>query len=283
MHLAHANLFTFEDYRAFLAAFLTAPHKGPKRSLRWLAQRGGFRAHNYLALVLQGKRNLSPASIRKVADALGLDVDESRYFEDLVLMNQASTAKDRARYYERVISHPRRRALRPMERAQLSFFKHWMAPVIYEMVAFPDFRPDADWIAAQFTERPAENEVAEVLRGLREAKLVKIDKRGRWQQNEPQLHSGENVRDLHLLAYHEHALAYAADALHGVPAVKRHYHVLTAAVPTALIPKLVALSQRFEAEFWRTVETAADAKDEVVQVGIQIFPALHRSPKGGAK
>ncbi len=271
------DLYSYDDYRRYLSDWMEAK-AAAGLSMRWFARRAGFRAHNIMQLVIQGKRNLTPDSIRKFTAGLGLDDGQSRYFEDLVLMNQARTARDRAHFYQRLIRHPQRKEARPMEAAQLSFFGHWLAPVIFEMIGFADFRPEAGWIAAQFEPPLDVDEVAEVMAGLLESGLVATSTDGAWRQVEPQIGSGDDVRSVHLYAYHERALEKAADALHAVPGEKRHFHVLTAAMPEGVLPRLVELAEKFEADVWRTIEEYDGPVDQVAQISLQIFPTLR--PRG---
>jgi uncharacterized protein (TIGR02147 family) len=189
-------------------------------------------------------------------------------------MNQAKSHEERLHYYERLIRHPGRRRVRPMEEAQLAFFSHWMGPLIYEMIQMEEFRPDSQWIASLIDPEPAVAEVKQVLKDLMRSGLVVEGPDGKWRQAEPQVHSGDDVNSVHLYSYHEQALAKASDALHDVPAPRRHFHVLTTAVPNEVIPDLVELTQKYEAELWRLVESAKAPRDQVVQIGLHIFPTL---------
>ncbi len=268
------SIYDYDDYRMFLRDWVAARAERGRFSARGFARRAGFRAHNILQLVIQGKRNLSPDSIRKFCEGLQLSANEAACFEDLVLLNQAGTQADRVHYYQRLVGHPGRRQTRPMEAAQLSFFSHWLAPVVYEMIRFPEFKPDPSWIAERIGEPVTPAEIRGVLETLQCSGLVAVASDGSWRQAEPQVHSGDDVRNVHLFSYHERALEKAADALHEVPAAQRHFHVLTTAVSNELLPRLVELALKYEAEVWQLIESDKREPDQVIQVGMQLFPTV---------
>jgi uncharacterized protein (TIGR02147 family) len=272
-NLVFPDLYTYDDYRRYLADWAGAKGQSRHFSMRWFARKAGFRAHNILQVIMQGKRNLSMESIRKFAAALELDEAAAAYFHDLVGMNQAKDAKERLHYYQRLIKHPGRRSVKPLEESQLSFFRHWLAPVIFEMTQFADFKAEPEWIAEQFGDVSAD-EVQRVLDDLLRCGVIAEDETGRWRAVQEQIASGDDVVNMHLQAYHERSLEKAADALHVLPAAKRHFHVLTAAIPDELLPRLVELSEKFEAEVWRIIEAHPAPRDQVVQIGLHIFPSL---------
>lgn len=271
------NVFAYDDYRFYLRDWLQAKQQSGNISRRGFAKRAGFKSHNILALILTGKRNLGIKSIPKFTTGLGLADEEAQYFETLVLMNQAGTVKERIHYFERLTGFAGRRKAVPMERGRLGFFTNWLAPVIYEMVQFPDFQPDAQWIAAQFRPELPVSEVKRVMSDLLSTGLITEERNGKWRCRPEVLETGDNVKDIHLFAYHEQALTKAADALHDVPAPQRHFRVLTSAAPREALPELRQLAQKFEAELWKCLEKHKAPKGEVWQIGIQIFPTLLRS------
>ena len=225
-------------------------------------------------LVMTGKRNLSSTSVRKFILGLGLNEQEAVFFRLLVGMNQAGNHEERLHYYEQIVGHAKRKQLRPLEESQLAFFQHWLSPVVYEMIQMEDFVPDAHWVASCLDPEPSIDEVTTVLEHLLKSGLVEKGEHGQWRQADSQIHSGDDVSSVHLFSYHEQALLRASDALHSVSPERRHFHVLTSAIPNDVLPQLVELTQQYEADFWRLVESADGPRDQVVQVGLHLFPSV---------
>lgn len=268
------NIFAYDDYRQFLNDWLAVKKKRGRFSMRRFAAQAGFGAHDIFQLVSRGKRNLSMRSIGQFAKALQLKKDEAAYFQDLVFLNQATDPRSRLEFYQRLVSNPRRRKVVPLERAKLAFFQHWLGPVIFEMTQFPEFKPDAAWIAQQFEPPLPIGDVRRVMQDLLASGLVR-EQRGRWVQSAEFLDTGDNVRDVHLFAYHEHALARAADGLE-LPAGERYYQVSTAAVPLGSLAKIRDLAKRFEIELQQLIDSEPGARAEVMQISLQVLPVLRR-------
>lgn len=266
-------LYAYDDYRLFLSDWLRHKRGAAKGfSARLFAKKAGFGAHDIFQLIASGRRNLSIKSIPKFARALALTADESAFFESLVLMNQSSNVVERLQYYDRILSHPARHRFAPMEQAQLAFFRSWLSPVIYEMTQFADFKPDAHWIAERFDPPPAVSEVKKALAAVLESGLL-VKKNGKWKPAKTDVDTGDGVRNLHLYAYHEHALEKAADALL-LPISKRYVQVTTVAAPAAALGELRALAQKFEIEALQLIRKHNGPLNEVFQVSLQLFPTI---------
>ena len=84
------EIYDYSDYRQFLKDYYES-HKAvnPNFSFRYLAQKAGINSSGYYKLVIDGKRNLTRATILKTCAALKLDDREAEYFENLVLFNHA--------------------------------------------------------------------------------------------------------------------------------------------------------------------------------------------------
>src|SRR5262245_24127691 len=108
---AKVDVFSFRDFRAFLRAY-SERHRAEKGgfSPAEFAKRAGLRSPNYLKLVIDGQRNLTPDLAHRFAEACGLRDDSVRYFCALAAFNQAKTARERDLHYETLQSFRRFRA-----------------------------------------------------------------------------------------------------------------------------------------------------------------------------
>src|SRR5688572_25383692 len=95
------HAFAYLDYRAFLRDLYAAKKaSGTGFSHRAFSRRAGLRSTNYLNLVVQGKRNLTPSGAQSFARGFGLAKQEADYFCALVRFNQAKGADERARAFD---------------------------------------------------------------------------------------------------------------------------------------------------------------------------------------
>lgn len=82
------------------------------------SRRAGLRSTNYLKLVMEGLRNLSPEMASRFAGALKLEGNEADYFCELVQYNQARTTRERTRAYERMLRLKPTSAVRELDLRQ---------------------------------------------------------------------------------------------------------------------------------------------------------------------
>ena len=98
-------VFEYLDYRIFLKDMYAYRKKRDQYfSYRQFSGKAGFASPNFLKLVIDGQRNLSPASILKIAKGFNLKGTQRDFFENLVLMNQAQEHEQRNYYYQKMIS-----------------------------------------------------------------------------------------------------------------------------------------------------------------------------------
>jgi uncharacterized protein (TIGR02147 family) len=273
MRAAEPNIFAYNDYRAYLRDWMET-RRQTGFSLRWFARRAGFKAHNIMQLVITGKRNLTLESIAKFSRGLGLSDEQGQYFEDLVLLNQANDLKTRTKYYRKLIEYRDRRNAIPFEASQYRFFRHWLAPVLYEMTRLKDFKPDPRWIASCFEPALSPEEAAAVISDLVNSGFLAIRPDGSLACLPLRLDTGDNISDMNLFSYHEQALGKAADALHWLDAAARHYLVITSAGSSDMLHRLRQVASKFENEVWTVLDDEQAPRDEVYQVSLQIFPVL---------
>lgn len=267
----------FQDHRVYLRAmieYLKATR--PQFSYRYFSRIAGFSSPNFLKLVAEGKRNISPQSIGKFARGLGLDQREQETFETLVLLGQAETDAERNRYYARLRRRSSVSAAARLEDAQYQVYSLWYALPIREMVMLPDFREDPAWIGRRLRPQVRPSEVRVALQLLEEVGLVVRDEDGRLRPQNTKISTGPRVRSLAVRNYHRAMLEVASSTLDGVPVENRDITSLTFALTRSQYEEIRARIERFRRELLDVVEDARDPNDgsvrEVYQVGFQLFP-----------
>lgn len=82
---AEIDVFAYSDYRAFLRDYYVARKAaGRGFSYRSFSRRAELKSPNYLKLVIDGDRHLSPDMAKRFAAACGLQGAAQRYFIELV-------------------------------------------------------------------------------------------------------------------------------------------------------------------------------------------------------
>ncbi len=266
----------FDDYRAYLRAMIGyLKTTKPQFSYRYFSRVAGFSSPNFLKLVAEGQRNLSPKSIAKFAKGLGLDQEEQETFETLVLLGQAQTDAERNRYYLRLRRQASSAASMRLEEAQYRVYSLWYALPIREMLLLPDFQEDPAWIGRRLRPPVRASDVEQALSLLLEVGLVVRDDEGRLRPADTNISTGPRVRSLAVRNYHRAMLDLASKSLDGVPLELRDITALTFALSPVQFQEVRARIAKFRRELLEMMsDQASEGADqrEVFQVGFQLFP-----------
>lgn len=266
------DVFRFRDYRAYLRAFYA--HKKRHEygfSLRAFSKRSGLRSSNYLKLVMDGDRNLTPEMAARFATACGLSGQASAYFCDLCAFNQAKNADERERTYGRLRRFRRYRETYRLDPAQEKYYSQWYIPAIRELCARPDFREDPKWIGRTLTPKVAPRDVERALSVLLELGLLERDGEGRLRQSESLVETAEGPLSHHVVRFHRAMLERAADALDDTPRDEREIASLTLCLSEGQLEELKRRLVRIREELLHVFQSDDDAR-RVVQVNFQLFP-----------
>jgi len=274
------EVFRYLDYRAFLADLYRA-RKQRGLSYRSFSRAAGLGAPNYLKLVIEGQRNLTPPMAARFADACGLKGDAAAYFQQLVEFNQSTTSERRNRAYARLTAFERYRRAHKLEMAQAAYHSTWYLPAIRELVASESFDEDPERIAARLWPAIKPSEARSALDTLLALGLIDRDPHGRLRQGTPVVSTGPETKGLHIANYHAEMMRRASDAMELVPAAARDISSLTFCVSPALFPELKRRLQEVRRELIELVE-AEDDRTQVVQLNLQLFPLTRPVGEAGS-
>lgn len=144
-----ADLFTHQNYRTYLKEFYNENKAKLKNfSYKSFSQKAGIAAPSFLFYVIEGKRNLTKATILKISQAIGHTQEEAAYFENLVFFNQASSITEKTVYYTRLLEIRRPIDIAVVDKDRYEFYSAWYHSVIREVVTIFDFQDDFEKLAA---------------------------------------------------------------------------------------------------------------------------------------
>ncbi|HEX2678254.1 MAG TPA: TIGR02147 family protein, partial [Polyangiales bacterium] len=225
---AAVDVFAYRDYRAFLQAYYER-RKAQKDGFSHAAfsEAIGLRSANYLKLVIDGGRNLTPDLAHRFGEGCGLRDDALSYFCALVAFNQAKSGRERSLHYEKLQSFKRFRASYRLDGAQSAYYSQWFIPAVHELCARPDFDPDPRWIARALLPPISPKQASQALDVLAQLGLLVRDEHGRWSQAEAVVETPEGPLGHHVAQFHRAMMQRAADALDVVPREEREIGALT--------------------------------------------------------
>lgn len=273
------DIFSFDDYRVLLSALYDCWDKRVRKwSYSYFSREAGFSSPNYLRLIIEGKKNLSASSIKKVTDFFEFNKGETAYFIALVAMNQAKSDKEREAQYQIMAKMPGYKNARGDEKQLHDFYSKWYNPVIRELVDIENFQNDAKWIASVLEPSIPEKEATSARDMLLASGQLVEDSDGTITQSTPVVSTGAEIASLAVANYHREMLERAKASLE-MPAEDRNISSLTMAVSKEMYEKLVKEIYEFQEKVIQMLEADSQSQ-EVVQLNFQLFPVTKVSEKG---
>jgi uncharacterized protein (TIGR02147 family) len=264
------DVFRYLDYRRFLAdVYATQKQRG--LSYRSFARRAQLGAPNYLKLVIDGERNLTPAMAVRFAEASGLAGEAVQYFGELVKFCQARGAVQKAEHHQRLLSFRRYREAHKLEGSHADYHSAWYLPAIRELVTRADFQDDPRWVAAQLLPPIKPAEAKQALTTLARLGLIERADDGRLRQTHAVVTTGPETQGMHIASYHAEMTRRAIAAIDLVPAAERDLSALTVCVGPGGLARLKQRIQSFRRELLELTESESE-RTQVVQLNFQLFP-----------
>lgn len=272
------SIFEYKDYRLFLQdlyAFLK--ETTDYFSYRYFSKKAGFSSPNYLKLVIEGKRNISDASIEKFALAFKLNKAESQFLKKLVAFNQTQSNSERAQFAMEMVKTKMYQKMNPLTKEQMDYYSQWYLIGIRELTLCKNFEENLDWIAGKFYPALNPKEVKNGLETLQKLGLLARDKNGKLIPAEQNLGTSDEVCSSFVTVYHKQMMSKAQDSLDTVGYQEREISSICTPVSQSTFHKMKTRIQEFRKELMAMAD--ADTNPErVYQLNLQFFPLTKGSP-----
>jgi uncharacterized protein (TIGR02147 family) len=272
-------VFEYDNYRAYLRDLYGFYKKTkPHFSYRYFSQKAGFRSPNFLKLVIEGKRNLSPESIERFTSALKLNKKETEFFRILVHLNQARTIGEKKLYAEKLMQFRSFRYIHPLRQDQYRYYAEWYNIPIRELTILPEFSEDPGWIARSLLPPISPQQAQKALNLLLQLGLLERDESGRLVQADAFISTGDEVTSTSVANYHREMIQKGSEALDRFPGPVRDISSVTMALSESSFQEIKSLIQRFRKELLAIADQ--DQRPEgVYQINFQLFPLAKRAKK----
>ncbi|MFH1874065.1 MAG: TIGR02147 family protein [Pseudomonadota bacterium] len=271
--MAKPNIFKYDNYRAYLKDWYDwMKQTNEAFSFRAFSRWGGLHSPNQLQLIIQGKRNITESTLPIFFKILKLKLREKKYFELLVKFNQANTSESKTRYLQE-ISLFFKKYNETLKHNQYEYLTKWYFPVLRELAATKDFKPDPQFLAKRIGNGLTPKQIKEAIKKLIELDLLKYDESGYLKQTSNIVSTGPESLEAAVYLYHEQMLEAAKDALHKQKPEERNFAGLTFSCGPEDVVEITALVNDFRKQVINYFEnrTVKNNDDEVYQLGIQLF------------
>jgi uncharacterized protein (TIGR02147 family) len=271
--LQQPSIYAYENFREYLRDYYTYEKQySASFSYRSFSALAGFKSPNFLKLVIDGERNLTLSSIKKVSQALRLSQQESEFFGHLVVLNQASNSGERSRHLHALYKSKVFRDLYPLKLAELEFYEQWYSIPIREMIGSPDFQENPDWIANKLRGKISAHQARMAIENMLTLGVIRRSERGNLEQTQKNVTTGSEVQSAVVAQFHKQMMAFAADSIDEVKRYERDISGSTLLISEKTFQHLKNLVQEFRRSLLAEAEESVGDNQAVYQVNFQIFP-----------
>jgi len=272
------SIFTYSDYREYLADYYSwRKEVEPGFSHRVFLRRAGMTGPNFLKNIIDRKVNLSTTGIPKFIKALGISGNEAKYFEALVMFNQAKTVKRRQEWFEKLSTFSDVSPVAKITRQQLEYLEKWYTVAIREYIHTGQWNGDYDALGEALHPKISAVKARNAVQKLETLGLIQCVE-GTWEVTDAQLSTGSDVQDLAAAKYHSAMSEIAKNAITTFARHERYFRGLTASFSEDTYGKI----REEIIEFAQKV-TALIGQDEgdrkVYQLNMQLFPLFPPAPQ----
>jgi len=270
------RIYEYDNYRFFLKDYFQEQKRCRACfSFRFFAQRAGFASSSFCAHVIDGKRNLSADSIRKMIRGLKLSGKAAQYFEALVSFNQAHTVEDREHWF-RVLERLRKSThFYKVNQKQYAYYDEWYYPVVRELAVYGDWNGDYAKLGKMITPPLSADMVENAVKVLIEIGLL-IKEKDTFRQSSEAV-TAEGVPSVVTRKTRKEFMLMAMTAAETLGIDERHITSLTAAMSESCYNEVTAMLDDVRKKI---LENALDCPtvDRIYQFNFQAFPLSSRIP-----
>lgn len=264
------DLFSYTDYCAFLRDFYEDKRKKqPFFSYRYFGQKAGIDAGN-LVKIMQAKRHLSPAAVKRFCEYMKFPSREAKYFETLVQFKKAKKESDNKLLFEKLMAIQKIDPYR-LEPKQYEFYREWYHTVILALFHIIRFRGSYKELAELPQPPITPKQAQESVELLLSLCLIRREPDGRYAPTSNVISTGENWKSLAIRIFQQQNIRLALEAFERFPAAERDISTVTFAVTKEDFEEI----KKVTSEYRRTVlqiASASEKADRVYQMNIQLFP-----------
>lgn len=269
------SVFNYQDYRKFLADYYQEKKASSSSfSYQNFSRKAGFTSKSFVFNVINGRKNLSRASVVKICEALDLSKTEAAYFENLVYFNQAPNFTERNFYYEKLNAIPPATSMasdaRKLRKDQYEFYSNWYYVVMRSLIdLFPraEYNQLAKMVYPAIKPKQAQKSV-ELLSRLG---LIEKQKNGAYKVSSKIISTGHEVESLAVTHFHLACMDLAAKALRELPRDRRNVSGLTLGISAKGYDRIREVIHSCQKEILDIAEKDAEA-DRVYQLNFHLFP-----------
>jgi uncharacterized protein (TIGR02147 family) len=266
------SVFEYIDYRKFLCDYYTFKKKTSRAfSYRYFSSKAGFASPVFLKLVIEGKRNLSRASIEKFCTALQLAKKEALYFKNLVLFDQAKSTDEKQEHYAVLRSIENAVSEKSLEADQYDYFSNWYTIVIRELITLYDFKDNYQLLSNSVTPPITAREAEKSVELLKRLHLIRKKPDGSYEQTDSAIATSGDIGLMAVRQFNREMVLLAAKTIEKLSRDKRNVSGITIGISPSMYKIICSEITAFKDRIVSLVHRD-QASSSVYQLNVQLFP-----------
>ena len=263
-------IYNYQDYRSFLRDFYAECNaRNPRFSLRSFASKVGLNVSN-ITRILNGQRNISEKTQRRIVACLKLRERESEYFTLLVRYTQARNTADKRALYEQIRLY-RKTKLRNLSPEYDEYFSNWFNVALRELINIVRRKMKSRELARMLLPSPKPNDVRKSLNLLLRLGLVKQKADGCMELADKFVSTPDEWTGTAIHSFQVAMAEIGKQALDRFPKSERDISTLTLSLSREGLSAAKAAIQRAREEVMHVANSDSSA-DRVYELNLQLFP-----------
>ncbi|MBF0432556.1 MAG: TIGR02147 family protein [Fibrobacteria bacterium] len=276
MEAQKPDIFLYLGYRDYLRDIYYWKKQHEKGfSYRKFSCQAGVSSPNFLERLITGKRNLLPATAKKISRALSHSPEECEYFRNMVLFDQSVITKEKVKYFKVMNQLRKPYNIDPLADCKMEHYQHWYFMAIRHLLCAYPFNPSAKYayriLGSMLSPPVSEKEARRAVKVLKKLGLVEKRPDGTIGITEKYLSTGDEVGNLLVKHFHEVMLKKAGECMDRFPAEQRDVSSLTVCVSDEMFSLIKQEFQLFRKRLVEKIKSDTDPRN-VYQINFQLFP-----------
>lgn len=273
------SVYAHGNYRSFLSLYTEYLRKKGSYSTRTFAKLAGFSSHTFLGQVIRGKKNLSKASSKRVAKALGMRDAEQRYFVLLVQFNQAKDLEEQNELYEELRDYARSALVEVHTLQKYHLYSEWYHVPILVSIGSEWKSVDPKKIASALGLR--DYQVVNSLEMLVDLGLLEY-KSGQYRSQDVGIETPKEVEGFFVRNFHKSMTELALEKIISLPKEERELEGVTLALSGENLQAVKKKIQDFSVELLKSYSDDRNSQG-VYHINLQLIPVLIEKESGGGE
>lgn len=275
-------LSAYTDFRTYLRDYYDFKRRETAGSIRpysyaTFSAAADIRSPNYLKMIIEGQRNLSPDMIKRFAKALNLGKEDTEEFAALVAYGQATDPMERNQFLKHLAELRARRQMRSGEIKADAFEKvqNWVAWVLYAMADQKEARFDYDRLFEILKGKALRDDIRRSLgRLVQSGELLINPETGEITKGRELMAGSEDVPIALVRKLQSELIYLALEALFQEDPQDREFGAMTAALTEEEFEQLKFELRQLRKRWFKdvSVKRKVSKGDRVFQMNIQLFP-----------